>query len=104
MSKLINIFFLKKKRYIQGNFKKQNSFLFEIKAGTILFFEYISLDRDLFFKYKIYGLCVGRSKNLTMSICYLHSNIVNNYISFTFYLFSPFIYNIKILSNFSYNK
>ncbi len=93
---MLKVYFLKKKRYYKY---KNNDFFSKVKTGTIFFFEYISLDRDLFYKYRIYGLCVGIKRNFLMSSCYLNSVIYGNQINYTFYIFSPLIYNIKIFGN-----
>jgi hypothetical protein len=96
MYKLINIFFLKKKRFLLE--RESSKFFQKIKVGIILFFEYVSVDRDFLFKYKMYGLCVGKKNNYMMSLCYLNSNILKNKIKYVFYLMSPFIFNLRVLN------
>jgi hypothetical protein len=102
---MLKIFFLKKKRFLFNfNIESIIKVFNFLKAGAILCFDYVSLDRDFLFKYKIYGFCKGKKKNYIMSICYLSSNLAHNYLEYVFYIFSPFIFNLKILKTFKYSK
>jgi hypothetical protein len=93
---MLKSFFLKKKRFLS---KKYDSFFSSVKVGMFLFIEYLSLDFDLLHKYKLYGLCLGLKSSFMMSVCYLNSAIINNHIKYTFFLFSPFVFNIKIMNS-----
>lgn len=96
MLKVLKIFFLKKKRFFLENQFLDSELFYELNAGVIVFFEYMSIDRDLLFKYKFYGLCVGRKNNFLMSLCLLNGNMFKNKLSYNFFLLSPFIFNVKI--------
>jgi ribosomal protein L19 len=98
---MLKIFFLKKKRLLKH---QHFDFFLKIKPGTILFFEYVSLDRDLFSKYRLYGLCVGLKKKSLMSTCYINSIIFGNQIKYVFYIYSPLIFNLKVFGNIYINK
>lgn len=94
---MLRIYFLKKKRFY---LYQKNNLNVEVNTGDIIFFEYISLDRDLFYKYRIYGLCVGLKNNLLMSSCYLNSIVFGNQIYLLFFIFSPFVFNLKFFGLF----
>lgn len=59
---MINIVFLKKKKYINNVYNNNDKSL--PKIGEILFLKYISLDRDFIYKYKVYGICIGTKKKI----------------------------------------
>jgi hypothetical protein len=100
---MLRIIFLKKKRFFSLN-KKLKDLFYIFRTGAIVFFEYLSIDRDIFFKYKIYGLCVGMKRNLIMSVIYFNTVFYSNQINFVFFLYSPFIFNVKYLTYLNYSK
>lgn len=90
----ISIAFLKKKRYeayLKLGLKIPNP-----KAGDVLFFKYIALDRDLLCKYKLYGVCIGKKKNLIMTTFFLRTLLAGSLINLIFYACSPFVYESKL--------
>lgn len=96
---MLHINFLKKKKFSNVTGKIALNGIILPELGDILFFEFVSLDRDVFFRYKFYGLCVGRKKNFLMSLVYLRSSLCGNNIAFHIHLFSSLIFNLRIYSN-----
>jgi hypothetical protein len=88
---LLKIYFLKKKKFIIGS---NEILLYNVEKGSLFSFEYMSLDRDSIFKYKLSGLCVGLKKKYIMSSFYFNSVYEHVKLTGIFHRYSPFIYNI----------
>lgn len=93
---MINIIFLKKKKYINNVYNNNDKSL--PKIGEILFLKYISLDRDFIYKYKVYGICIGTKKKNILTSFYLRALLSSIRLKISIFLYSPFIYNYKLYS------
>jgi hypothetical protein len=93
--KKINISFLRKKKFLLKFTKDSLVFNNLLQTGEILLLKFVSLDRDTLYKYKLYGVCIGKKNNLIMTSSYINTILFGNRINFLFYIYSPFVFGVK---------
>jgi ribosomal protein L19 len=93
---MINIKLLQNKKY--NDVKLKNNII-SPKVGDLISLKYVSLDKDLLYKYKLNGVCTAIKKNGLLTSCSLALNMFNIKVNFTFYIYSPFIIYLKIYNN-----